>query len=387
VKNIGTVRQEVSIDGSPVLAPADQLIFTGPGGTLLELQRRANGWVLLVDSQIVESYHPHEGRTILWKFTPAGLGTHQLRIKNIGESSQEVFIDGTPVEAPVGTTTFTGPGACLLEICKVYVGAGSPEGWALHVDGVFVPQCITTPVSQAGAHSWEFMLPNTGAHSVSATNLGMPGQQVFVDGAPLSAPEGTTTFTGPEGCLLQLVIEAERPFLYVDGVLVEESGAAAANASTTDAVWNFAVVDPSLTFSTMHQMRVTRIGVAGQEASLDGVVVPAPEGTTTFTGPGGCLLELKMDRGRWTLHVDGQNVEAHNASVNRTCAASAPPGVRQPVAPVTMTSLPQGVSMDQATGQYTANIRVHGRFVCLGQFASPEEASLRYQEEKRKQAG
>jgi len=124
------------------------------------------------------------------------------------------------------------------------------------------------------------------------------------------------------------------------------------------------------------------MGVPGQEVLLDGVLVPAPEGTLLFTGPGGCLLELKQVAGAWVLVVDGQAVEAHNAAVQSIAAASAPSGLREPVAPAAMTSLPQGVSLDVATGKYTANIRLNGRFLNLGSFATPEEASARYQQQK-----
>jgi len=378
VKDIGSPGQQVSIDGSPVAGPPDQLIFTGPAASLLEFQQRANGcWVLFVDGVVVESYNPHDAHATLWKFTVPGIGTHQLRIKNIGEANQEVSIDGSPVEAPPGTTTFTGPGACLLQI---FYGAA---GWTLTVDGVYCPQNVSSSIPSS-AKSFEYVLPNSGTHSVSVANAGMPGQQVFIDGVPAAAPEGTMTFTGPEGVLLQLQQNGESCSLFVDGVMVEETGVA--GIAPREALWNFAMLDPSKTFQNMHQMRVSNIGMAGQAVFLDGNFVPAPDGTTMFTGPVGCLLEIKMQVGSWVLQIDGVDLATHNATVMRSGAPSSAPGVREAVAPVVMTSLPQGVSLDACTGRYTANIKVHGRFMGLGEFAPPEEASQRYQDEKKKHA-
>jgi len=378
VKNIGARGQEVSIDGNPVAAPDDQLIFTGPGATLLELQRRANGWVLVVDGMIVESHQPEQDRqALLWKFALPGIGTHQLRIKAIGEAGQEVFMDGSPVEAPPGTTTFTGPGACLLQISK---GGGQ---WSLHVDGVYCPQSTSSPSATSSAKTWEFVLPSTGAHTVSAVNLGLPGHQVFIDGVSTAAPEGTTTFTGPEGVLLQFQNNGDSWILYVDGNQAQETEGGGSSATSGSALWNFSVMDPSKTFSSMHQMQVRNMGVTGQEVFLDGVLVPAPEGTTMFTGPVGCLLEVQLRGSSWALQVDGVDVEAHNTAIMMSGAATAPPGVREAVAPVTMIDLPQGVTLDPSTGKYTANIRVHGRFVNLGIFATPDEASNHYQQYKK----
>lgn len=378
VKNIGAPGQLVHLDGNHVAAPDDQLVFTGPGGALLEFQRQSNGWVLLVDGVLVEGYNPNAVAPVLWKFDVPGLGQHQLRIKNLGEDSQEVTIDGAPVEAPPGTTTFTGPGACLLQVSR-----GGVEGWVLHVDGVYCPQSVSSCAPVTTSKNWEFDLPNSGVHRVNAVNLGLTGHQVYIDGVPLAAPEGTTTFTGPEGVLLQFQYNGEAWSLYVDGVQLPDMHSSSLTAPA-DALWNFAMLDPSKTFSSMHQMRVIAIGAAGQEVYLDQQLVPAPEGTSIFTGPGGCLLSFKLSGGSWMLEVDGVDVESHNAAILRSGVPSAPPGVRDPVAPATMTSLPPGVSLDMATGKYTANIRMHGRFVNLGEFSTPEEASNRYQEEKKK---
>jgi len=50
-------------------------------------------------------------------------------------------------------------------------------------------------------------------------------------------------------------------------------------------------------------------------------------------------------------------------------------------------TLPQGVSWDAEERAYKANIRTHGRFKCLGSFATPEEAHQRYLEAKAEAEG
>mmetsp|Transcript_15825 Transcript_15825/g.25163 ORF Transcript_15825/g.25163 Transcript_15825/m.25163 type:complete len:405 (-) Transcript_15825:64-1278(-) len=382
VKDIGTGSQDVSIDGSPVLAPPDQMTFTGPGGALLELQRRSNGWILLVDGQYAQSGRAHQGISLTWKFEVTGAGTHQLRMRNVGESSEEVFLDGVPIEAPPGTTTFTGPAATLLEIGR---GSGSPESWSLHVDGTFIPQVSEIPGASRGTQTWDFELPGTGSHQLVARNLGLHDEQVLLDGVPFAAPPGTTTFTGPAGTLLQLQSNGEAMQLYVDGVPIPERGEQSMRA-IGDALWSILVKDPSKTYTAIHEMKVLNIGTSSQQVWIDGVLIAAPEGTTTFTGPGGCLLSIQaMPGAYWNLLVDGVPFEEHNAIISAASSGETPPAARQPVAPLSMVTLPQGVSFDQATGRYVANIRSHGRFVCLGDFATPEEASIRYQEAKAKQ--
>merc|ERR1719424_1445222 len=106
--------------------------------------------------------------------------------------------------------------------------------------------------------------------------------------------------------------------------MVEETGVAA--SAPREALWNFAMLDPSKTFQNMHQMRVSNIGMAGQAVFLDGNFVPAPDGTTMFTGPVGCLLEIKMHVGSWVLQIDGLDLATHNATVMRSGAPSSVPG-------------------------------------------------------------
>lgn len=379
VKNIGTAEQEVFLDGSPLQAPPDTTTFTGPGACLLELQCTDAGWILAVDGVAAESYNPDTGPlaspAVAWfKFTLEGMGTHHVRVTNIGTGEQIVFLDGAPIDAPPGTMMFTGPGGSLLELQL------KENVWVLVADGKVTHQSSPHADPNDPLHVWAFSDPATGAHEVRATRLGEAGQEIHLDGVAILAPPGTTLFTGPGGALLDLQQGPDGSWaLLVDGQAVQE---ASAHAGASEGSWTFL----AHTTGTAHSLRVLNIGRKGQEVYLDGALVPAPDGTTMFTGPGGTLLELRSQGHAWALFVDGLGVSDYNARSSTlpatsshgggAGAGSALPAVRTAVD--TSASLPQGVSFDAETGVYKANIKVQGRFKFLGDFATPAEAHERY---------
>merc|ERR1711879_35996 len=124
---------------------------------------------------------------------------------------------------------------------------------------------------------------------------------VFVDGAPLAAPPGTMTFTGPRGVLLELQMG-----VYGDWVLTVDGhpamrynpesdavGSAATCSAAGEAIWGFLSADGAL-----HELRVTQVPSVGEQVFIDGEHVPAPPGQSAFTGPGGLLLELRELHGQ-----------------------------------------------------------------------------------------
>mmetsp|Transcript_121668 Transcript_121668/g.306048 ORF Transcript_121668/g.306048 Transcript_121668/m.306048 type:complete len:405 (-) Transcript_121668:84-1298(-) len=375
VKDAGLASQEVWLDGIHVDAPPGTMTFTGPAATLLELQQSDAGWILLVDGTVAEVYDPGMGlvetpAVAWWRFTLQGMGTHHLRVTNIGSSSQQVFLDGAPMDAPEGTMTFTGPGASLLELQK-------RDGvWVVVVDGVVVHQHNPNVDPTDPLHVWNFSLPATGLHQLRVAHIGRAGQEVFVDNVQLPAPEGTTTFTGPGACLLELQQHGDQWTLLVDGVAVEVGSNDDVATPGAEAHWTFLAPHTG----TAHQMRVANIGRKCQEVFIDGTPVPAPEGTTMFTGPGGALLELRLRGHAWALFVDGMGVEDYNArSSTLSMAGASDAALASKRAAVDVAgSLPQGVSYDAESGSYKANIRVGGKFKCLGDFATPDEAHAQY---------
>jgi len=388
VRNVGLADQEVLLDGTPMDAPPGTATFTGPGASLLELQQRIDGtWLLLVDGKAVEPYSPDPTPlemlpVVWWKFsTHDSAGTHHLRVTNIGSPWQEILLDGTPLEAPEGTTTFTGPGGALLELQK-------RDGiWVLLVDGTVHQQCNPYADGDEQAAVWNFSLPGTGQHQLCVANLGTQRQEVLLDGRQIAAPPGQMSFTGPGGSLLELQNTGGAWTLFVDGSGVEQARSSPSGespAAASEGSWVFF----GMTTGIAHQMKVTDIGRRGQQVYVDGNLIPGPDGQTAFTGPGGVLLELKqLTVDDWALFVDGKSVEDHNTGVMSTSEAAAGGAedssrdVRLPVS--SGTELPQGVSFDSSSGKYTSNIRVKGKFKCLGEFSTPEEAHTRYLEAKK----
>lgn len=378
VTDIGTQTQEVLLDGTLLEAPPGTLTFTGPGASLLELQGAGDAWNLLVDGTTAERYIPQmtpaQAPEITWfKFSLPALGTHHVRVTNIGRAGQQILLDGAPLEAPEGTMQFTGPGGALLELqMKECV-------WVLLIDGDPVYQCNPNVGSQGESFLWNFATP-IGTHYMFVTDVGTPGQQVFIDGNQVHGPPAQTDFTGPGGSFLQLQQSGESWLLSVDGVAVEPTTAenVAAN-SGVDMTWSFTTPHSG----HAHQVRVLNIGRKGQQVFIDGTLIPGPDMQTAFTGPGGTLLELKMKEDLWRLFVDGTCIEESSTSPTIPAGAPAIEAQTDPARlPVSQDALPQGVSFDSSSGKYTASIRVHGKFRCLGEFATLEEAHDKYLEAK-----
>lgn len=379
VMSPGMAAQEVWLDGSPVQAPPGTTTFTGPGACLIELLDTDGGWVLTVDGSVAESYNPELGplespAVAWWKFTLRGLGTHHVRVTGIGSEAQAVFLDGAPLDAPPGTMTFTGPGAALLELQQ------RENIWVLIINGKEVVHQQNPNSSPYDAlHVWTFVSQATGVHEVKVSRIGELGQEIQIDGVGIPAPDGTTMFTGPGGALLQLAQGDDGAWnLLVDGVIAQVSDDASALAS--EAGWTFL----AQATGCQHQMRVTNVGRQEQQVFLDGAFVEAPAGSTMFTGPGGALLELRRQGHAWALFIDGVSVQEHNARIAATLGSAPRQSPSATPAPVT---LPQGVSWDAEERAYKANIRTHGRFKCLGSFATPEEAHQRYLEAKAEAEG
>ncbi|CAK0864216.1 unnamed protein product, partial [Prorocentrum cordatum] len=328
------------------------------------------------------------GGALWWKLPLAGAGNHIIRVTDIGTPVQQLVLDGALVEAPEGTLAFTGPAGTFLELRPAADGS-----WLLLADGTPVPSYDPAATAEPPI-TWSFVLP-TGTHFLQALNLGKRGQEISLDGVPIVAPDGEVAFTGPGGALLQLASSGGDCWtLFVDGVEVQSSTAGLASRCA-DGVYTFSCQGRA------HRLQVAGMGESGQQVVLDGELIPAPPGTTCFTGPGGCLLELRPETLGWALYMDGSCVAVGESAPSPQAfpmgipvtpvpppPAPAPVAPRPPpapvlrggIAPTASQAMPQGVSLDTSTGMYTANIRVRGKFRFLGEFRTPEEASQRYQQ-------
>ncbi|OLP83841.1 hypothetical protein AK812_SmicGene35360 [Symbiodinium microadriaticum] len=354
VRGPGTAEQQVQLDGALLEAPPGTLCFTGPAATLLELQDLGNGWWrLLVDGVEAERYEPGKSagspQVCWWRFGITGTGTHHVRVTQIGQADQMVWIDGAPLDAPPGTMSFTGPGACLLELTQReagrFQGVGAfwagPKGFVREIVDMTRVQAIiprrvhVRKTDQEPSLVWEFVLP-TGHHVLAARLLEKRGQQFYLDGVEIQVPEGCLEFTGPGGILLQLRrFDDEAWHLLAEG---EDLGPGLASMEAS-----FSFILPAT--GQHHALQAFNVGRQGQSVFLDGNELAAPDGCTTFTGPAGTLLELKLQEGRWALFVDNQSIAALSS---RSAYMTGPLSLlnNEERAPVSTEALPQGVSYD-----------------------------------------
>mmetsp|Transcript_131688 Transcript_131688/g.232841 ORF Transcript_131688/g.232841 Transcript_131688/m.232841 type:complete len:301 (-) Transcript_131688:142-1044(-) len=288
--------------------------------------------------------------------------------------------------------------------------------------------------------TWNFLLPDTGEHELKGENLGKSGQKVSVDGVELPAPEGTTMFTGPGGCLLEIRQRNGAWELLVNGFLVEDYSQGKRKTrddtlrdlrSRPDGSYTIATSFSAegLSLNTVRKFRFTAQGVLHEVeiAHFDWVWQVLHNGhildrLTHSMWESKKALAFKVDvldghkldvevsmtweqiKQIWIycLCVNHISVPACWTKTGGELAGVLPPEVwgegapleeaaeaplpeelpREPVA--APADLPQGVSYDSSSGSYQANIRVNNRFVFLGEFATIPEAEARYREEAEK---
>ncbi|CAK9033482.1 unnamed protein product [Durusdinium trenchii] len=124
----------------------------------------------MVDGHEAQRYTPNSAtlappQICWWRFGITGTGTHHVRAADVGTPQQQIWIDGVPLDAPPGTMSFTGPGACLLELIQREDGQ-----WMLVCDGYPLEQ--HNPANDSGEPSlvWQFALAE-GHHLLAVTEL------------------------------------------------------------------------------------------------------------------------------------------------------------------------------------------------------------------------
>jgi hypothetical protein len=287
---------------------------------------------------------------------------------------------------------------------------------------------------------WNFLLPETGSHELKVERIGARGQQVYVDGALLEAPDGTTMFTGPSGSLLELRKKGSNWELHVNGLQVEEYTAGKRRSgddtlrdlrSRPDGAYTIATAFHSdclqlnkvrrFRFYAMGKLHEVEIGhqdwvwqIVHNGVLLDrrthGVWENNCNCTFQVDVPDSPKLDVEVmmswdvKKVLWyyTLLVNHINIPACWTKPRGEIGVPVPEVVGGvPVAalldpdpasielarePLTLSTdqLPQGVSYDADSGAYQANIRVSGRYMFLGEFQTAAEAEARYLEEVEK---
>lgn len=292
--------------------------------------------------------------------------------------------------------------------------------------------------------TWNFLLPETGAHELKVDAIGKQTQTVYIDGQLLEAPEGTTMFTGPSGSLLELRFRDQNWDLFVNGLQVEEYTAGKRRSaddtlrdlkSRPDGSYMIATSFSSdHLVSAMNKVRKFHFLAKGQLheieiAHMDWVWQILHNGsiidrrTHAMTEDScNCRFQIDVDASTkleaevcmswdnvktiwyYTLLVEHMNVAPYwskikgdldapllevvstsreyvvEAQPTRDSIASLPD--ESPV--ISPADLPPGVSYDSSQGSFQANIRVGNKFMFLGEFSTVDEAEARYLQEKAK---
>lgn len=287
---------------------------------------------------------------------------------------------------------------------------------------------------------WNFLIPGLGGQEIRADNLGQADQAVFVNGEPQAlstgpAGEKQLVFTGPGGSFVEIKRhEKTGAFnLLIDGIIVEEQfdvnrrkGDQSLRELRSKPDGSY-MIQTEIDVSHVEMNYVRRfwfcangarheVAVAHSEwvwqVVYDGKLVDrlshlknennAQADFVVDAAPGqpvrACLvMEWNDKKWLWSyaLNVNGVDIPMAWARVGGYVSPPpelpvilAAPEAAPPVAPVEEVaapsipdSLPQGVSYDSTTRSYQANIRSSaGKFVFLGEFATPDEAHRRYLE-------
>lgn len=286
--------------------------------------------------------------TRIWNFLLPETGSHEFRVDNQNSSAQmTVYIDGMPLEAPPGTTMFTGPSGSLLELRSIN---GTTE---LLVNGLMVERYT------AGKRQTQ---------DDSLRNL-------------TSRPDGSYTIA-TEFSAVGMALNIVRKFRFTARGELHEVEVAHA-----DWVWqilhNGRLLDRKQhsvwenTGSCRFQIDVPGTGQLEVEVLMSWDLIKMI-----------WFYSLLVNRMSVPPHWSKFRGEMPEVSILEVVAASAEPTIEQvappPFVPEVPAVLPQGVSYDSLAGSYQANIRQNNKFLFLGEFRTVEEAHARYLEEAEK---
>jgi len=292
--------------------------------------------------------------------------------------------------------------------------------------------------------TWQFLLPESGNHTVRVHKIGTREQDIEVDGQILPANAQRTSsgggsascvFTGLGDAVCELRAHGKAWHLYVNGLLVEDYSADRRETKDEtlrnlkgrpEGSYLIQTEIPAENFN-LHVIRKFRFVLQGVlrevqvahwdwiwQIMLDGKIVDrvaheksieVGESNFDVRAEDGTRLpaaihmawQPKINIWRYRLYVAGAEVPVcWTKATGDVQPPSEPPVIGEdiPLCPnacqaaaeaearnVVQESLPQGVSYDAASGMYQANIRsAAGRFVFLGDFSTPEEAHQRYLE-------
>jgi hypothetical protein len=292
----------------------------------------------------------------VWNFMLPESGNHTFRVEGLDKGLRRAFLDDQELEVRPGQETFAGPGGALLRI----KGCGAST---------------QTPRAPDKEAKWVLLVNERQVEEVDPSGNGLRDLR--------SMPEGSYTIATGFDAADTLQNACRKYQFLVDDVLHEVA------VSHRECVWQVSL-DGKLIDQQSHSL--------GDNSGIVDLKVPAANDTHI---PGKLsvtwvLMELKWSYclsvagvlvpASWTK-AKGNTVGVVPPQISSGAPASnaveaAAPAANSADADVAPGSLPQGVSYDNETKTFQANIKDDKtkRYVCLGEFASADAAHQKYLE-------
>jgi hypothetical protein len=306
----------------------------------------------------------------VWQFVLPGSGEHIVKAEKIGTCMQKVFLDGAELESREGQTVFSGPNGAILRLKHT---PGLRRVWALLVDERQVEE-----VGKSGDGLRDLRSMAEGSYTI-ATGFSAAGlikrknmQRKFrfrVAGVAHTVIVAHHDRTWQVAFDTEMVDQEKHSIL--DSAVEVEFTIPGPDASSLlarlEIVWNM------MTLSWTYCLHIgdIRVPVCWMKTRGHLRKVKAPE---VFPG----WLTVSNNSPIVFTEEEEAEEEENVMDEDEISTELEEPGRQN----VDLDSLPQGVSHDRESDAFQANIRdpKSGRFIFLGEFASPDRAHQKYLE-------
>jgi len=308
----------------------------------------------------------------VWQFVLPGSGEHTLKVEKIGTSKQKVLLDGVELNSREGQTVFAGPNGAILRLKDTQPAFTGPKAkWTLLVDEQLVEEA---GMSGEGLRDLRSMAEGsyTIAAGFSAKGLiqrrslcrkfrfrvaGVPHQVIVAhQDRKWMVAFDCEMVDQEQHSILDTAVEVEFTIPGPDG---------ASLLARLEIVWNMR------TFSWTHCLHIGDVKVPPCWLKTRGFLrkVQPPE---VFPGWLAVSSNMLVDFTEEEVAEDENLADEDEISTE----------LEEQCKGVDLESLPQGVSYDREADAFQANIRdpKTGRFIFLGEFASPGHAHQKYLE-------
>jgi hypothetical protein len=292
-------------------------------------------------------------------------------VEKIGTLKQKVVLDGAELESREGQTVFPGPGGALLRLKNT--GAAQQKGWTLMVDEVSVEE-----VGKCGDGLRDLRSMAEGSYTI-ATGFSARGviakkhicrkfkfRVGGIQHSVIVANQDRTWKVAFDGEFVD-----QEKYSILDSAVEVEFTIAAPDGTSLQAhlriVWNM------MRMAWTHSLHIGEVKVPVCYTPARGARwVRTPE---VLPGWRTVSSDAAIDPAEDVEDVEDEEGDDDENEVSSEVA-------NQDRDSVALDSLPQGVSYDQDSHSFQANIRdpKTGRFIFLGEFATPERAHEVYLE-------